>query len=254
MIDDPLPHDWKDLQTGVCRLLNEVGLSAVVEKTIRTARGEVTIDVYAVDENSVDRISYIVECKNWSKAVPQHVVHSFTTVMHECGANIGFIVSKQQAQAGALRYTDNTNIECLTYQSIQERYFPMWWKRHFCRLVADSAGTLFQYVEPINSLRQRVLATLSEGQQAEYHRLQIKYLGVCALLLLVDPPLLAPRFSVEPPASLSELRELLSPVFSDDFSSDANTYRAFLTDLCSHLSLVEQRFNTLFGRNIFELT
>jgi hypothetical protein len=40
MIDDPNPADWKGLQAGVCRLLNEIGLSAETEKTLTTPRGK----------------------------------------------------------------------------------------------------------------------------------------------------------------------------------------------------------------------
>ncbi|MDN3701962.1 hypothetical protein QWY96_15620 [Vibrio artabrorum] len=32
MIEDPKPSNWKDLQIGVCKILNEVGISAELEK------------------------------------------------------------------------------------------------------------------------------------------------------------------------------------------------------------------------------
>ena len=123
MIDDPCPTDWRALQTGVCRLFNDVGLSAKVEVELPTPRGRVVVDVFATDENSVDNITYIVECKNWSSAIPKAVVHSFTTVMQETGANIGYIVSQHGLQSGADEYTRHTNITGLTYQALQERYF-----------------------------------------------------------------------------------------------------------------------------------
>lgn len=68
------------------------------------------VDVCAVDRRSLDKIKYIVKCKNWNTTVPQSVFNSFTTVMHETGANIGFIVSKYGLQSGAKQYTRNTNI------------------------------------------------------------------------------------------------------------------------------------------------
>ncbi len=93
LIENPEPSDWKILQSGVCRIFNEIGLKAETEKKIKTPRGIVELDVFAVDPGSVDNIQYVVECKNWKTAIPQSVVHSFTTVMHEVGANIGYIVS-----------------------------------------------------------------------------------------------------------------------------------------------------------------
>ena len=131
MIESPEVADWKQLQHSVCRLLNEVGLTAQEEVTLETPRGKVEVDVFAIDEMSVDKIRYIVECKYWAAAIPQHVVHSFTTVMHETGANIGFIVSKVGLQAGAERYTNSTSITGLTFEELQQRYFVPWWKKSF---------------------------------------------------------------------------------------------------------------------------
>ena len=131
MIDDPYPESWQDLQTGVKRLFRNVGLAADVEVDLQTPRGTVNVDVCAVDRRSLDKIKYIVECKNWNTTVPQSVVHAFTTVMHETGANIGFIVSKYGLQSGAKQYTRNTNITGLTYLELQQRYFEAWWRRFF---------------------------------------------------------------------------------------------------------------------------
>ena len=141
MIDDPLPEDWRDLQTGVQRIFRNVGLLADVEVDLETPRGSVNVDVHAIDVRSVDKIRYIVECKNWGSTVPQSVVHSFTTVMHETGANIGFIISKHGLQQGAKRYTQNTNIVGMTYLEFQQRYFEAWWKRYFCPRIGDAADT-----------------------------------------------------------------------------------------------------------------
>lgn len=108
MIDNPYPDRWQDLQSGVCRILRNVGLQANIEVCLQTPRGQTTVDVFAVDLNSVDQIKYIVECKNWGNAVPQSVVHSFSTVMQETGANLGFIISKHGLQYQAPKATPKT--------------------------------------------------------------------------------------------------------------------------------------------------
>lgn len=131
MIDDSDIKGWKQLQDAVCRLLNEAGLSAETEVRLNTPHGMVEVDVFAVDERSVDKISYVVECKNWSNSIPQHVVHAFTSIMHETGANIGFVVSKVGVQSGAEQYTRSTNITGLTFEELQYRYFEPWWHNYF---------------------------------------------------------------------------------------------------------------------------
>ena len=74
MIEDPEPNDWKILQDGVCRIFNEIGLKAETNKEVATPRGTVHLDVFAVDPGSVDKIQYIVECKNWNSSIPQSVI------------------------------------------------------------------------------------------------------------------------------------------------------------------------------------
>ncbi|HCD1330361.1 TPA: restriction endonuclease, partial [Klebsiella variicola subsp. variicola] len=172
MIDDPLPDDWRELQAGVQRIFRNVGMKADVEVDLQTPRGTINVDVLAIDTRSVDKIKYIVECKNWSNSIPQSVVHSFTTVMHETGANIGFIVTKQGLQQGAIQYTKNTNITGMTYLEFQERYFEAWWKRYFCPRIGDAADEPFQYVEPFNSQRDREYDRLTPEKQGCFDRLK----------------------------------------------------------------------------------
>lgn len=165
MIDNPYPTDWRELQTGVARLFNEIGLIAETEKLLQTPRGEVEVDVYAVDEASVDKIRYLVECKNWSAAIPQTVVHAFTTVMSETGANIGFIVSQKGLQAGAARYTNNTSITGLTYLELQQRYFGAWWERHFCIEIGNLADEIMDFAGPFCTRRDQLVAKLSDKKK-----------------------------------------------------------------------------------------
>lgn len=117
------PKNWKDLQIKVNYILSCVGLVSEIEKSINTPRGSVAIDVFAYDPNSLDKIRYIIECKNWNKKVPQNVIHSFTTVMQETGANIGYIISKKGFQNGAKEYINYTNIRLFSYDEFQNHYF-----------------------------------------------------------------------------------------------------------------------------------
>lgn len=85
-----------------------------------TPRGEVEVDVYAIDPNSIDAISYVIECKNWNNSINQSIIHSFITIMYETGCNIGYIVSKIGFQSGAINYTKNTNIKLFTFEEFQK--------------------------------------------------------------------------------------------------------------------------------------
>lgn len=251
MIDDPLPQDWRELQAGVCRLFREIGLTADVEVPLKTPRGIVTVDVFAVDNESVDKIQYIVECKNWDATIPQAVVHAFTTVMHETGANLGFIVSKHGLQSGATMYTENTNIQGLTYQQLQQRYFNAWWQRYFCVQVAIAADSVLEYVEPINSRRDRFLETLESNNIDRFHELQRRYAPLWRLTWLMNKRPGFSQYVSNPPPDIEQYKNYLAELLGEEFTFDATHFRSLLAQVCSKLQETEQTFNTLFGRNIF---
>ncbi len=175
MIENPEPKEWKALQAGVCKIFKEIGLHAEENKLVNTPRGSVSLDVFAIDPGSVDSIQYVVECKNWETSIPQSVVHAFTTVMHEVGANIGYIISKKGIQKGAKNYLKNTNIKGITYVDFQKHYFRIWIERHFCSTIWNVADALIQYTEPINSRRERYRNSLSSELNDKFKELYDKY-------------------------------------------------------------------------------
>jgi len=259
MIDDPYPSDWKELQVGVCRLFNEIGLTAVVERKLETPRGTVEVDVYAVDEASLDKIRYIVECKNWQGAIPKTVVHSFTTVMRETGANLGFIVSQKGLQSGAAAYTDNTNIVGLTYLELQQRYMPVWWERYFCPHLGDAADVLMDYVEPFNITRSEKLNTMTDEDVDRWRDLVAEYGEFGATLsffnmgryqnLRENPNSMGSLLDV--PASVEEFRSRLLRVICRHHEFKSETFRELLDELRNVLAAAVQEFLDLFGEDIF---
>ncbi|HOG18517.1 MAG TPA: restriction endonuclease [Syntrophales bacterium] len=250
MIENPLPHTWQELQDGVCRLFNEIGLNAEVGKVLHTPRGTVEIDVYAVDENSVDKIRYIVECKNWLTAVPQTVVHSFTTVMHEVGGNIGYIISRKGLQAGAIEYTKSTNIVGLTYEEFQRRYFSMWYERFFVPQIGDIVDALTQYVEPINSRRERHFDELSEEKQVEFRTLLGRYFAFGMSMACFEFPRYMPELAIAVPEDIVKVKSKLAEL-GDEYKFTSQYFRDLLPEIRQKIIDVTMKFNAVFGRNIF---
>jgi restriction system protein len=249
MIENPYPHTWQELQDGVCRLFNEIGLNAEVSKVLPTPRGKTEIDVYAVDENSVDRIRYIVECKNWLTAIPQSVVHGFTTVMHEVGGNIGYIISQKGLQ-GAIEYTRNTNIVGLTYEEFQRRYFSAWYQRFFVPQVGDIVDALTQYVEPINSRRSRYLDELDDNKQKEFQILLKRYFDFGISMAFFEFSRYSPQFTIAIPEDIEKAKSKLAEL-GDEFSFTSVYFRDFLAELRKKVFDITEKFNDIFGKNIF---
>lgn len=256
MIDDPYPESWQDLQTGVKRLFRNVGLAADVEVDLETPRGTVNVDVYAVDRRSLDKIKYIVECKNWNATVPQSVVHSFTTVMHETGANIGFIVSKYGLQSGAKQYTRNTNITGLTYLELQQRYFEAWWRRYFCPRIGDAADRVLQYTEEFNGQRDKAYENLSEEKKKKFDQLRSRYTVHSWMFSMFNLESVSPHLNtgtlLNVPADLDSFKKEVLSQISPGVEWHCMTFRDLLGLILQFLKDVEEEFNSLFGGYIFD--
>src|SRR5215510_13924373 len=126
MITSSAPNHWRDLQSQVARILNECGFTVEIEKTVKTVRGNVELDVYAKETVDGRRYSIICECKRWSSRVPQEVIHGFRTVVSDIGANIGYIVSMRGFQSGAFKASELTNIELVTWEEFQSVFEQSW--------------------------------------------------------------------------------------------------------------------------------
>lgn len=251
MIENPKPSDWRTLQSGVCRILNEVGIYAEAEKSVQTPRGKIEIDVYGVDKNSVENITYIIECKNWNSTVPQSVVHSFTTVLHETGGHIGILISKKGFQDGALSYIQHTNIVALTYAEFQERYFKQWYSKYFCVKILSAVDCLLQYVEPINIRRSRFMDQLNTFKKSEYESLCNKYKNFTIIMAMLSMD----KFvnSHEPTVSfdIEDFKSRVANVFGNEFQYKSIYYRDLISEISSHAVKITEKFHTVFGRNIF---
>lgn len=180
------PTDWKDLQDKVCLLLCQAGFIAEKEKIVSTPRGQVELDVYAIDPDSIDQISYVLECKHWKKHVNQSVIHSFMTIMNETGCNIGYIVSKNGFQSGAINYVNFTNIRLFTFDELQKHYYKTWMKNYFAPNVERIIERLVNYTEPYSSKRDKALNEVSDDHRNKFRFLLQKYAKLAIRLSMVS--------------------------------------------------------------------
>jgi len=249
--------DWKDLQNKVCDLLNQSGFIAEKEKDVETPRGEMEIDVYAYDPNSIDKITYIVECKNWNKNVNQDVIHSFTTRMNETGGNLGYIISKKGFQKGAKKYIRSTNINLFTFQEIQSRYLSTWLSSFFCTKIRDYSDELTQYVEPINYRRNKFVDKLDKVNKKRFFLLYDKYelLGSYLTLIAANSKevqkiykTIGKNTELDVP-SISKQKNFFLEHYKMEIKSD--NYTDLLIELEPYIKSVTEEFHKIFNENIF---
>lgn len=184
LITSIVPDGWKELETLVAAILNECGMDARHQVNLDLPRGNVDVDVYA--EETVDGIVHriVCECKNWKHNIPKEVVHAFRTVMQETGANRGYIISRMGFQSGSVEAAKATNVNLVTFEEFQERYFDKWY-RHRCRAIEDRIGDFNTYYEPIGAPGYHLLQ--SDDERAAYDEVLNRYLFAGLMLMRFSP-------------------------------------------------------------------
>src|SRR5947209_19049508 len=119
MIFPDRPVDWRDLENKVCQIFKEMGCAATRNKRLKGVRGLNDIDVVVNDRTRRPHSLILCECKHWNRKVPKAIVHAFRTVVHDSGANLGFIISDKGFQAGAFDAAANANIKLVTWDEFQ---------------------------------------------------------------------------------------------------------------------------------------
>jgi len=255
IIDSNLPGSWQDLQIYVAKILSEIGLSVTVGQTVSTARGEIELDVMAIDETSLEKIRYIIECKNWEANIPQSVIHSFTTVMHETGGNIGFIIARNGFQSGAIEFVKYTNIKLYSYIEFETTYLNVWFQKYFLVQLCASNDSLLQYVEDIGSRRDRRVASLGIAEREMFKILVLQYKSF-GMSMCMPGSMLYGKSQMNVPVNCSVFRNKINSKFPGIINLQSDSYRGILTELINVIENITFKFNCLFGRNIFypELT
>jgi hypothetical protein len=169
---------WRDLQSKVCQLFDEMDYEAEVEKTVDLAgRGKKEVDVFVKDPLASHNQVYLVECKHWESRVHQDVVHGFKTVMEGAGASTGYIVSKNGFQSGAHEAARYTNIQLLTFEELQHLYGEEWFRKRQSKLEAlrkqlsEIYGCHFEQSSLLPIMNNEKFISNGLGEQlAHFHR------------------------------------------------------------------------------------
>ncbi len=93
--------------------------------------------------------------------MPKNVVHAFRTVVEEVGAHVGFLISSQGLQSGALEAAHHTNIELVSWDEFQNRFFERWFEAMRAKL-APVADGVFEYSDYFHRRTTSVLHAIPE--------------------------------------------------------------------------------------------
>lgn len=156
------PDTWRDLQNLTAKYLEDAGYEAITPYEIETVRGKVEVDVFVKAPYELVK-TIICECKFWNTPVTKEKIHAFRTVIHDSGAGLGIIVSKNGYQSGAIEAAKYSNIKLDTWDSFLDRIFDKWISSTL-RKIKLFAAPLQVYTDPLDFPIER----LSEEQLNEY--------------------------------------------------------------------------------------
>ena len=119
------PQTWQELQNLTAEYLTVAGYKATTPYEMNTARGKVEVDVYV--EAPYELVKHIIcECKYWGTPVSKEKVHAFRTVVHDCGAELGIIISKNGYQSGAIEAAAFSNVRLESWESFLNIIMDKW--------------------------------------------------------------------------------------------------------------------------------
>ncbi len=179
-----MPNGWRDLENAVADILRECGMTVQQQVNVPLPRGSVDLDVLAEETTDGIRSKIVCECKNWRTNVPREKVHAFRTVMDETGANRGYIISRTGFQQGAIEAAVSTNVDLLTYEQFQERYFDKWIAKR-CRAIEDAIGNFNVYYEPLGMPGYHALQ--NDAERAAYDEIWQRYAFAGVALMHFSP-------------------------------------------------------------------
>ena len=249
IITDSMPNDWHDLEAQVGRILQECGLTVEIGKTIETVRGTTNVDVYAEDTTQKPTTVYVCECKRWASTVPKTVVHAFRTVLSDCGANWGLLISSEGFQSGAFAAAASSNVRLLSWTEFQTLFVDRWTEHYMLPRLREEAEPLVDYTEPVNSRIFRKADALTPELQNEFGKLRDQYqvLAFLALHLYISP-LYARQSLPELPLKTGVRPEHMN--IDGGLPPDlleATSLRQFLDIMCQHIQTGLAAFDRVFG-------
>lgn len=185
LIIQHVPQRWEELEEAVTNILTDAGMNAKRQVRLDFPRGGAVVDVLASEVHDGITTWIICECKNWSTNIPQDVVQSFRTVMQESGAHRGYVISKLGFQIGAVEAARSTNIELVTFEAFQDKYFDKWLAAQRCVVEREVKGIHSYYEPPFGIPGMNLLN--DEDERAQYYEVWRRYEFVVPILLMFSP-------------------------------------------------------------------
>lgn len=177
MITTKNPESWKDLQNMTAEILSESWLIAETEKIITSVRGDIEIDVFAIEKIHQRENIILIECKFWSKPIPQTVIHSFRTVVWDIWGNTWYIISKKGFQSWSYKAIQSSNIRLVTWIEFISLFEDQWYNNYFNKYLRKHFDLVIELLDTLVPSWAIRLIEKNDIERIKFLRLKYKHLG-----------------------------------------------------------------------------
>jgi hypothetical protein len=113
---------WNEYQEAVAAFFRELGLQAETNTQVDGTRTKHDVDVVVRSNHAGFQVLWLVECKWWASRVPKEKVLALRSIVHDVGADRGFIMAEEGYQKGALEAAHLTNVQLTSIKDLRETH------------------------------------------------------------------------------------------------------------------------------------
>jgi hypothetical protein len=111
---------WRRYEEDVAAFYRTLGLEAETQVKLQGARAVHEVDVVVRFEVHGVAVMWVVECKDWTRAVPKERVLALDAIVKDVGADRGILVAESGFQAGAIQFAQQNNLTLTSLEVLEE--------------------------------------------------------------------------------------------------------------------------------------
>lgn len=111
---------WRQYEEDVAAFYRTLGLEAETQVKLQGARALHEVDVVVRFDVHGVAVTWVVECKDWTRAVPKERVLALDSIVKDVGADHGILVAESGFQAGAIQFAQQNNLTLTSLEVLRE--------------------------------------------------------------------------------------------------------------------------------------
>lgn len=112
--------EWSQYQEEVAEFFRLLGLEAETNQQVTGVRTTHNVDVVVRSRHAGLKVQWLVDCKHWKTRITKEKVFAIREIVHDTGADRGFIMAESGFQSGALEAACYTNVMLTSLRVLKE--------------------------------------------------------------------------------------------------------------------------------------